>query len=284
MRRLRQRRPACRQAVLAAWPRTRSPSAPLSCPPWPGLPSGCGFGPQSNRPMGQWTSIEVLGLVLDGVAALAVLVWLVWARKRLAADTVHAREQAAQILAQCRARGRVACARKPSWPARSGRTPCWSRPSATARDIHDAARSSRAARGRAAAQRRASARPRCSQREQDLIRRQDEVQQRQAAAAALDQQVRRPPGAGRGAACRGRPRTAARGRAHRRRGPRRARPADGARRAPRRRAPRQAPRGRGARAGRRQGPPDHHRSHPAQRRRARHRDHRLGRRPARATT
>jgi hypothetical protein len=49
--------------------------------------------------MGQLTSLELIGLVLDGIAALAVLLWLAWARKRMAADTVHAREQAAQIVA-----------------------------------------------------------------------------------------------------------------------------------------------------------------------------------------
>jgi len=49
--------------------------------------------------MGQWTSLEVIGLALDGMAALAIVLWVVWARKRLAADTVHAREQAAQIIA-----------------------------------------------------------------------------------------------------------------------------------------------------------------------------------------
>lgn len=48
--------------------------------------------------MGQWTSLEVVGLVLDGVAAVAVLVWLLWARKRLAAHARQAQEQAALIV------------------------------------------------------------------------------------------------------------------------------------------------------------------------------------------
>ena len=46
--------------------------------------------------MGQWISLEAIGLALDGIAALAVVLWVVWARKRLAADTAFAREQAAR--------------------------------------------------------------------------------------------------------------------------------------------------------------------------------------------
>ena len=49
--------------------------------------------------MAQLNSLEVLGLVLDGAAALAVLVWLNIARKRLSADAAHAREEAARIIA-----------------------------------------------------------------------------------------------------------------------------------------------------------------------------------------
>jgi len=49
--------------------------------------------------LAQLNSLEVLGLVLDGAAALAVLVWLNIARKRLSADAAHAREEAARIIA-----------------------------------------------------------------------------------------------------------------------------------------------------------------------------------------
>ena len=37
-----------------------------------GLAFARGFGPQSSHPMGQWTSIELIGLAVDGTAALAV--------------------------------------------------------------------------------------------------------------------------------------------------------------------------------------------------------------------
>ena len=47
-----------------------------------------------------WTSVEVLALVLDGVAAAAVVVWLFWVRKKLAADARQAEDHAALLLRQ----------------------------------------------------------------------------------------------------------------------------------------------------------------------------------------
>ena len=47
--------------------------------------------------MAPWMTLQTLALVLDGVAAVAVIAWLWWARRRLAADTATAREQAAQV-------------------------------------------------------------------------------------------------------------------------------------------------------------------------------------------
>ena len=44
--------------------------------------------------MAPWMTLQTLALVLDGIAAVAVIAWLWWARKRLAADTATAREQA----------------------------------------------------------------------------------------------------------------------------------------------------------------------------------------------
>ncbi len=48
--------------------------------------------------MGQWTSLEVLAFVLDVTAALAVLFWLLWARRRLAAERRRVEDQAALTL------------------------------------------------------------------------------------------------------------------------------------------------------------------------------------------
>jgi ribonuclease Y len=137
--------------------------------------------------MGQWTSIEVLGLVLDGVAALAVLVWLMWARKRLAADTTHAREQVAQILAS--AEREAESRRKEAELAGKERAhTLLLEAERTAREIHDAAR---AAEQHAAEQMRHAGERTAGvlQREQDVIRLQEELQRRQASSAVVDQQV-----------------------------------------------------------------------------------------------
>jgi ribonuclease Y len=138
--------------------------------------------------MGQLTSLELIGLVLDGIAALAVLLWLAWARKRMAADTVHAREQAAQIVASAN-REAEATRRHAELAGKETSHALLVDAERTAREVMDAAR---ATEQRAAEQLRIAGERSAAllQREQDLVHRHDDVQQRLAAASALDEQVR----------------------------------------------------------------------------------------------
>ncbi len=138
--------------------------------------------------MGQWTSLELIGLALDVVAAVAVLLWLYWARRRLAADTAHAREQAAQILASAEreAEGR----RKEAELAGKERAHVLLVDAERAsRDMQDAARTAEqhaAEQLRAASERTAT----LLQREQDLARRLDDLQRRQTSVGDLERQAR----------------------------------------------------------------------------------------------
>ncbi|BCS32713.1 ribonuclease Y [Luteitalea sp. TBR-22] len=138
--------------------------------------------------MGQWTTLELLGLALDALAALAVMAWVAWARKRLKADTSHAREQAAQILAS--AEREAESRRKEAELAGKERAHALLlEAERSARELHEAARTAEqhaAEQLRVASERTAT----LIQREQDLSRRHDEAQQRQAAQAAIEQQVR----------------------------------------------------------------------------------------------
>ena len=138
--------------------------------------------------MGQWNSLELIGLALDGIAALAVLLWLAWARKRMAADTVHAREQAAQIVASA-GREAEATQRHAELAGKERAHALLVETERTAREMLDAARATEqhaADQLRTAGERSAA----LLQREQDLVLRLDDVQQRLAASAALDDQVR----------------------------------------------------------------------------------------------
>ena len=138
--------------------------------------------------MGQWNSLELIGLALDGIAALAVLLWLAWARKRMAADTVHAREQAAQIVASA-GREAEATQRQAELAGKERAHALLVDTERTARDMLDAARATEqhaADQLRTAGERSAA----LLQREQDLVLRLDDVQQRLAASAALDDQLR----------------------------------------------------------------------------------------------
>jgi ribonuclease Y len=138
--------------------------------------------------MGQWTSIEVLGLVLDGVASLAVLAWLIWARKRLAADTSQASQHVTQILANAE---READSRRKEAEllGKERAHALLLEAERAARDVHDAARAAEqhsAEQMRQASERTAA----LLEREQEWVRRHEDVLERQASAADLDRRVR----------------------------------------------------------------------------------------------
>lgn len=127
--------------------------------------------------MGQWTSLEFLALLLDGAAAVAVLAWLLWARKRLAADAKQAQEQAALIIRN--AEREAESRRKEAELAGKERAHALLVDAErAARELHEAARGAEqhaADQLRAASDRTAA----LLQREQDLARRQEELQGRQ---------------------------------------------------------------------------------------------------------
>jgi ribonuclease Y len=127
--------------------------------------------------MAQWTSLELLGLVLDGVAAVAVLVWLLWARKRLAAHARQAHEQAALIIQNAQ-READAQRKEAELAAKERAHALLVEAERTAREVHDAARGAEqhaAEQLRVAADRAAA----LLQREQDMSRRVAELQDRQ---------------------------------------------------------------------------------------------------------
>jgi ribonuclease Y len=138
--------------------------------------------------MGQWNSLEVLALVLDGAAALAVLLWLLWARKRLAADARHAQEQAALILRN--AEREAEAQRKEAELA--GKERAHALLVESERAARESQESARTAEQHAADQLRAATERTAAllQREQDLVRRQEDLQLRHEHVAALEQQVR----------------------------------------------------------------------------------------------
>lgn len=138
--------------------------------------------------MRQWTTFELIGLVLDGIAALAVVVWFIWARKRLAADALHAREQADQVLASA-SREADALRKEAELAGKERAHALMVESERAARDLHDSAR---AAEQQAAEQVRLAVEraTTVSQREQDLLRRQDDVQARQSRVDEADRQAR----------------------------------------------------------------------------------------------
>ena len=123
--------------------------------------------------MGQWNSLEVIGLALDGIVAVALVLWVLWARKRLAADTAHAREHAAQIIATAE-REALARSKEAELAGKESAHAVLVSAERTARDIQDAARATeqQAAEQLRTASERAAA---LLQREQDLHRRHDEL-------------------------------------------------------------------------------------------------------------
>ncbi|WP_396625009.1 ribonuclease Y [Luteitalea sp.] len=137
--------------------------------------------------MGQWTTLELLGLALDAVAAVAVMVWVVWARKRLKADTEHAREQASQIVAGAE-RDAEARRKEAELAGKERAHAVLLDAERAARDLHDGAR---AAEQHAADQLRLATERTAAllQREQDLSRRLDDVQQRQVSLVTAEQEV-----------------------------------------------------------------------------------------------
>ncbi len=139
--------------------------------------------------MGPWNSLELLALALDVTAALAVLAWLLWARKRLAADVRHAEEQAALVISTAE-RDAESHRKEAELAAKERAHALLVESERAAREMTDAAR---AAEQHAADQLR-SATDRTAallQREQDLVRRQDEVRERLEAATTLEQAARR---------------------------------------------------------------------------------------------
>ena len=138
--------------------------------------------------MGQWNSLEVIGLALDGIAAVALVLWVFWARKRLATDTAHARDQAAQIIATAE-REALARSKEAELAGKESAHALLVGAERSAREIQDAARASEqhAAEQLRAASERAAA---LLQREQDLARRHEELLARQDAVAAIDVQAR----------------------------------------------------------------------------------------------
>ena len=138
--------------------------------------------------MGQWNSLEVLALVLDGTAAVAVLLWLLWARKRLAADTRHAHEQAALTVRNAE-REAEARRKEAELDTKERAHAMLVDAERAAREVQEAARSAEqhaADQLRTATERTAA----LLQREQDLVRRQEDLQQRHDSIAAVEQQVR----------------------------------------------------------------------------------------------
>jgi len=135
-----------------------------------------------------WTSLELLGLLLDGIAAVAVLVWLIWARKRLAADARQAQDQAALIIqnAQREADSRQKAA---ELAGRERAHTLLVEAEAAAREMQQAARASEqhaADQLRMASDRTAA----LLQREQELTRRLAELHTRQQEVDAAEQDVR----------------------------------------------------------------------------------------------
>ena len=133
--------------------------------------------------MGQWSSLEIFGLVLDGVAAVAVLVWLWWARRRVAEYAREAQEQAALIVrnAEREAESRLKEAELSGKERAHGLLVEAER---AARELHEAARTAEqhaAEQLRTAGDRTAA----LLQREQELARQLADVQARHAQAEAL---------------------------------------------------------------------------------------------------
>ena len=138
--------------------------------------------------MGQWTSLEFLALILDGAAAIAVLAWLLWARKRLAADTRHAHEQAAQIIRNAE-REAESLQKEAALAGKERAHTLLVDAERAARDMQDAARTAEqhaAEQLRLAADRTAA----LLQRDQDLTRRADALQARQAGIEGLEAAAR----------------------------------------------------------------------------------------------
>ncbi|HTV00014.1 MAG TPA: ribonuclease Y [Luteitalea sp.] len=138
--------------------------------------------------MTPWISLQTLALVLDGVAAVAVLVWVIWARKRLKADTAHAREQAAQIVRHAE-RDAESLRKEAELAARERAHAVTTEAERTARDAEDRVR---------AAERQATERlrdaeaqqARAAGREQALDQRTRDLDARTAALDVLEQQAR----------------------------------------------------------------------------------------------
>jgi ribonuclease Y len=138
--------------------------------------------------MTPWMTLQTLALVLDGVAAVAVFVWLVWARKRLAADTAHAREQAAHIVRHAE-READAARKEAELAAKERAHALMVDAERTARDLQDAARVVE----RQAADQLRSATERTAvlaQRDQEIGHREVALQQRIASIAALESDAR----------------------------------------------------------------------------------------------
>ena len=138
--------------------------------------------------MAPWMTLQTLALVLDGVAAVAVIAWLWWARKRLAADTATAREQAAQV-ARHAEREADATRKEAELAARERAHAVIIEAERAAGEARDAARQMElraAARMRDTTERAAQ----LALRDQEVSRREEALQQRAAAITALEAEAR----------------------------------------------------------------------------------------------
>lgn len=139
--------------------------------------------------MAQWPSLEFLALLLDGIAAVAILVWLLWARKRLAVHARQAHEQAALIVQNAQ-REAEARQKEAELAGKERAHALLIEAERAARDVHETARGAEqhaAEQLRLASDRTAA----LLQREQDMARRLAELQERQQHLEALDGQARR---------------------------------------------------------------------------------------------
>lgn len=138
--------------------------------------------------MAPWMTLQTLALVLDGVAAVAVIAWLWWARKRLAADTATAREQAAQV-ARHAEREADATRKEAELAARERAHAVIIEAERAAGEARDAARQIELR----AADRMRDTTERAAQlalRDQEVSRREEALQQRAAAITALEAEAR----------------------------------------------------------------------------------------------
>ncbi len=138
--------------------------------------------------MGQWTSLEIFALALDAIAALAVLLWLLWARKRLAADAQRAEAQAALVLRNAE-REAESRRKEAEIEARERAHVLMREAEQAAREMQDAARltEQRATERIRHADDRASA---LLQADQDLARRRHDLDRRQATLDGLEAEAR----------------------------------------------------------------------------------------------